>query len=172
MLGLVLSIPLAIAAFLPLAGRRLTRVTLANWGMVIAHFGVAVALFGMASESAFTRERLAAVAIGGTERVAGWQVTLEGIDPVAGPNWTALEARLNVQRGEGEPVRITPQARNFWTPPQQTTESALITRWDGQLYAVIGDQTSDGRWQLRLWWKPFVTFIWYGGLLKIGRAHV
>ena len=21
------------------------------------------------------------------------------------------------------------------------------------------------RWQLRLWWKPFVTFIWYGGLL-------
>ena len=21
------------------------------------------------------------------------------------------------------------------------------------------------RWQLRLWWKPFVTFIWYGGVM-------
>ncbi|OGS49189.1 MAG: hypothetical protein A3J40_04165 [Erythrobacter sp. RIFCSPHIGHO2_12_FULL_63_10] len=30
---------------------------------------------------------------------------------------------------------------------------------------MIGDQTGDGRWQLRLWWKPFVTFIWYGGML-------
>src|SRR3546814_13368572 len=66
----VLSVPLAIAAFLPLAGRRLTRVPLATWGMVIAHFGIAVALFGMASESAFSRERLAAIAIGGTEHVA------------------------------------------------------------------------------------------------------
>ena len=158
MLGLVLSVPLAIAAFLPLAGRRLTRVPLATWGMVIAHFGIAVALFGMASESAFSRERLAAIALGGTERVADWQVTLEGVDAVAGPNWTALEARLIAQRGEGREERIAPQARNFWTPPQQTTESALVTRWDGQLYAVIGDQTGDGRWQLRLWWKPFVTF--------------
>src|SRR3546814_8366538 len=110
MLGLVLSLPLAIAAFLPLVGRRLTRVPLASWGMAIAHFGVAVALFGMASESAFTRERLAAVAIGGTERVAGWQVTLEGIDAVAGPNWTALETRILAQRGAGEPVRITPRS--------------------------------------------------------------
>ena len=165
MLGLVLSVPLALAAFLPLKGRRLTRVPLATWGMVIAHFGVAVALFGMANESAFTRERLAAIEIGGTERVEDWQITLEGVDAVAGPNWTALEARLIAQRGQGEPVRISPQARNFWTPPQQTTESALITRWDGQLYAVVGDQTGDGRWQLRLWWKPFVTFIWYGGIL-------
>ncbi len=60
---------------------------------------------------------------------------------------------------------MTPQSRSFWTPPQQTSEAALLTRWNGQLYAVIGEESEDGRWQLRLWWKPFVTFIWYGGLL-------
>jgi cytochrome c-type biogenesis protein CcmF len=165
MLGLILAIPLAIASFLPLRGRRLVRVPIATWGMVIAHFGIAVALFGMASESAFTKERLAAVNPGQTEQIADWNVTLERIDPVAGPNWTALEARLIAQRGGGELEILSPQARNFWAPPQQTTESALLTKWDGQLYAVIGNQNEDGRWQLRLWWKPFVTFIWYGGLL-------
>ena len=36
---------------------------------------------------------------------------------------------------------------------------------DGQLYAVIGRQDADGRWQVRLWWKPFVTLIWLGGVL-------
>jgi cytochrome c-type biogenesis protein CcmF len=35
--------------------------------------------------------------------------------------------------------------------------SALLTRWNGQLYAVLGNQAEDGRWQMRLWWKPFVT---------------
>jgi cytochrome c-type biogenesis protein CcmF len=60
---------------------------------------------------------------------------------------------------------MVPQSRTFWAPPQNTSESALLTRWNGQLYTVIGEETQDGRWQLRLWWKPFVTFIWFGGAL-------
>ncbi len=169
-LGLALSIALAIAAFLPLRGRNLRRVPTATWGMVMAHFGVAVALFGMASETAFTSEKLAAVAPGSSEEVAGWTIELESVDPIAGPNWTAVEARIFASRGGGERIELNPQARNFWAPPQATSESALVTRWDGQLYAVIGDQAGidengNARWQLRVWWKPFVTFIWYGGLL-------
>ena len=165
LLGLGLASALAVAAVLPLRGRNLRRVPVATWGMVLAHFGVAVSLFGMACEGAFTQERLAAVAPGGTEQVGDFSVTLESVAPVAGPNWTAIEARLAVRQGDGEPVILSPQARNFWSPPQATSESALLTRWDGQLYAVIGNQAEDGRWQIRVWWKPFVTFIWYGGIL-------
>ena len=65
----------------------------------------------------------------------------------------------------GKAVALKPQARHFWQPPQETSESALKTRWNGQLYAVLGERAEDGRWQLRLWWKPFVTMIWYGGVL-------
>ncbi|WP_066527024.1 heme lyase CcmF/NrfE family subunit [Erythrobacter sp. CCH5-A1] len=165
LLGLGLAAGLAVAAFLPLRGRKLARVPVATWGMVIAHFGIAVALFGMACEGAFSQERLAAVAPGGTERIGDFAVTLESVTPVAGPNWTAMEARLAVSQDGGEPVILTPQARSFWSPPQSTSESALLTKWNGQLYAVIGNQAADGRWQVRIWWKPFVTFIWYGGLL-------
>ncbi len=165
LLGLGLAAALAVAAFLPLRGRKLARVPVATWGMVVAHFGIAVSLFGMACEGAFSQERLAAVTPGGTEQVGDFAVTLESVTPVAGPNWTAIEARLAVRHSGGEPIILTPQARNFWSPPQSTSESALLTRWDGQLYAVIGNQAEDGRWQIRIWWKPFVTFIWYGGLL-------
>jgi cytochrome c-type biogenesis protein CcmF len=165
LLGLGLAAALGVAAFLPLRGRKLTRVPVATWGMVMAHFGIAVSLFGMASEGAFTQERLAAVAPGGSEQVGDFTFTLQSVNPVAGPNWTAIEARIAVSRDGGAPVILTPQARNFWSPPQSTSESALLTRWNGQLYAVIGNQAADGRWQIRMWWKPFVTFIWYGGLL-------
>jgi cytochrome c-type biogenesis protein CcmF len=164
-LGLGLAAALGVAAFLPLRGRKLARVPVAVWGMVLAHFGVAVSLLGMASEGAFTEERLAAVTPGDTVEMGDWLITLDSVAPVAGPNWTAIEARVTASLDGGEAVTLTPQARNFWSPAQATSESALLTRWNGQLYAVIGAQTPDGRWQLRVWWKPFVTFIWYGGLL-------
>ncbi len=165
LLGLALSAGLGIASFMPLRGRKLRLLPLATWGMVIAHFGIAVALFGMASESAFSEETLAAVEVGDQAEIGPWQVMLSEVRPTAGPNWTALEGRLLVSYKDGTPKEMDPQSRNFWAPPQETTESALVTRWNGQLYAVIGREAGDGRWQLRLWWKPFVTMIWYGGIL-------
>jgi cytochrome c-type biogenesis protein CcmF len=164
-LGLALAGGLAVASLLPLRGRSLLRTPLPTWGMVIAHFGVAVALFGMASESAFNVEKLVAARVGDTTQVGPWSVKLVAIQPVAGPNWTALEAELRASYDGGAPTTVRPQSRFFWTPPQQTAESALLTRWNGQLYSVLGEEADDGRWQLRLWWKPFVPLIWLGGML-------
>ena len=164
-LGLVLALGLGVASVMPLLGRTLRRVPLATWGMVLAHFGIAVALFGMASDSAFTKEKLAAVTVGQSVPVGPWSIKLEGIEPIAGPNWTALQGNLTARYRGGKAIALVPQSRSFWAPPQQTNESALSTRWNGQLYAVIGQQTDQGRWQLRLWWKPFVICIWIGGAL-------
>ena len=163
-LGLAIAVALALASWLPLRGRKLKRVPLALWGSMLAHFGVAVSLAGMASETAFSIERLVAVEAGESVAVGPYQVTLQEVDPVAGPNWTALEGRLAITGGGVDTV-LRPQARYFTDPPQSTSESALLTRWDGQFYAILGDAAGEGRWQLRLWWKPFVTLIWYGALL-------
>ena len=164
-LGLAIAVGLAVGSLLPLRGRKLTRVPIATWGMVMAHFGIAVSLFGMAAESAFSKEKLAAVAVGGSTQVGPWTVVLREVHPVAGPNWTAIQGGLLARYDGDDPILLTPQSRNFWAPPQETTESVLATRWNGQLYAVLGNQAEDGRWQVRLWWKPFVTLIWYGGIL-------
>ncbi len=165
LLGMALAFGLALASLLPLKGRKARTLRLPLIGMVLAHLGVAVALFGMAADSAFTAERLVAAKPGETVAVGPWQVKLEQVVPVAGPNWTALEATMQARYQGGDPEELHPQARSFWSPPQGTSESALVTRWNGQLYVVLGEAGEDGRWQLRLWWKPFVTLIWYGGLM-------
>jgi cytochrome c-type biogenesis protein CcmF len=165
LLAITLAAGLGVATLLPLVGRDLRRTPLPIWGMVVAHFGVAVALFGMGSESAFSTERLVAARAGDTVAVGPWQVRLASVDPVAGPNWTALEARMEARYGDGKTQVLRSQARTFWAPVQTTAEAALQTRWNGQLYAVLGEQSEGERWQLRLWWKPFVPLIWIGGLL-------
>jgi len=164
-LGLAFAPGVAAASVMPLVGRNLRRTPLPTWGMVVAHFGIAVALFGMACDSAFSNERLAAVNVGDSQQVGPWTLKLNDVRPVAGPNWTALEAEVSASYAGGAPVLLHPQARQFTAPPGTRTESALHTRWNGQLYAVLGEEGDDGRWQLRLWWKPFVPMIWYGGML-------
>ncbi|MET0136823.1 MAG: heme lyase CcmF/NrfE family subunit [Sphingobium sp.] len=163
LLGLVAAALVGVASLAPLWGRNLRRTPIFTYGMVIAHLGCAVSMAGMASESAFSVEKLVAARPGDVIQTGDWSVRFLNVQPVAGPNWTAMEGRFDVSHAGGRPREIRPQARFFADPPTNTTESALLTRWNGQLYVVLGDALEDGRWQLRIWWKPFVTLIWAGG---------
>jgi cytochrome c-type biogenesis protein CcmF len=180
LLGFAVAAVVIVGSLLPLRGRNLRRLPLATLGMVVAHFGAGIALFGMAADSAYQTERLVAADVGDVIEVGPWSARLESVAPVAGPNWTALEAAIAVSHRGGAETLTHPQARSFWSPPTETSEVSLVTRWNGQLYVALGNQAEDGRWQVRLWWKPFVTWIWYGGVLialggllaLIGRVRV
>jgi cytochrome c-type biogenesis protein CcmF len=162
--GLTVAAYLAAASILPLTARNPLRAPLATWGMVVAHCGIAVALAGMAANAAFTSERLAVAKPGEMLGVGPWSVRFDGVTPAAGKNWTAIEAELHASRG-GQPIRLAPQTRYFSNPPTETNEAAIATFWNGQLYTVVGKSDPSEGWQLRLWWKPFVTLIWAGGAL-------
>jgi cytochrome c-type biogenesis protein CcmF len=164
LLGLVLALGVGAASLAPLWKRRLRRTPLFTWGMVISHLGIAVSLGGMASEAAFSKEVLVAARPGEIVKIGPYALRFDGVEPVAGPNWTAVEAKLTASRN-GRAFVLRPQARMFTAPPTETSEAAIATRLDGQLYTVIGKEDEGGRWQLRLWWKPFVTLIWLGGAL-------
>ena len=169
-LGLTVAAFLASASVLPLIGRNPVRTPLATWGMVLAHLGIAVALAGMGMNGAFTSERLAVIKPGEKLMVGPWTVLLKDVTPTAGKNWTALEADLRASRGSGVEI-LKPETRYFSDPPTETNEAAIETFWNGQLYTVVGKPDPFGGWQLRLWWKPFVTLIWAGGaLIALGGA--
>jgi cytochrome c-type biogenesis protein CcmF len=171
LLGLVIAIGVGAGSLAPLWKRNLRRTPLFTYGMVLSHFGIAVALAGMACESAFTKETLVAAAPGAVETVGPYRVRFASVDPIAGPNWTAIEATLVATRPGRNAFTLHPQARMFNQPPTETNETAIATLWAGQLYTVLGKDDESGRWQLRLWWKPFVTLIWAGGaLVAIGGA--
>jgi len=150
---------------LPLMSRKLRRTPLHIWGMVVAHLGVGVSLIGMAANGAFTQEALVAARPGDTIRLSRFAIEFQSVEPVAGPNWTAIQGNFSAVRGKGAPILLKPQSRTFTTPLTETTEAAISTLWDGQLYSVIGKPDGEGRWQIHIWWKPFVTLIWAGGLL-------
>ena len=165
MLGLVIAAGVAVGSVAPLWGRDLRRTPLFTYGMVVAHLGIATSLAGMAADSAFTKETLVSAKIGEPQRVGPYVVTIAGIAPAIGANWSAVEAELTVRRDNGSAFVMKPQSRFFANPATVTSESVIATRLDGQLYTVLGTEDAQGRWVLRLWWKPFVTLIWLGGAM-------
>ena len=180
LLGMTVAAIVAVASLAPLWGRNLRRTPLPTWGMVIAHFGVAVTLAGMGAESAFIKERLVAAAPGDAVKLADFSVKFVGVKPIAGPNYTALEGTLIATTSGGASFTLKPESRMFpglmGTTPTETNEAALLTRPGGQLYAVLGQPVpgeggAPDRYQLRLWWKPLVWWIWLGGgLIALGAA--
>ena len=139
--------------------------TLGIAGMGLAHLGVAVSILGATASGALQREVLVALRVGDAVEMGPWRAELLDIRPVAGPNWTAIEASLQVQRN-GRPVAVLhPQSRVFVAPPQETTESGRAGWRTGELYSVLGKPDGEGRWQIHLWVKPMVRLIWWGAVL-------
>ena len=74
---------------------------------------------------------------GDEAKIAGWNVKLKDVRPVAGDNWVAVEGEMRARYGDQE-FTLMPQARRFFQPEMQTSEAALLTRWNGP--ALRGDR--------------------------------
>jgi cytochrome c-type biogenesis protein CcmF len=106
---------------------------------------------------------------GETARIGVYDVELAGVSEVEGPNYSALRAVFKTTR-DGSPVAdIASERRFFPAEAQSTTEAGLHTNLWRDLYFVLGDQTPEGAWAVRLYINPFVIWIWGGvGIMALG----
>ena len=110
--------------------------------------------------------------IGETVAVGQFDFTLDGVGPVAGPNYTAVRAIVTVTEQGKELAVLTPEDRVYSDPPMNTTEAAIHPLFSGDLYAVIGEAAGDGYWSMRLYYKPMISALWLGSILMIIGAVV
>ncbi|AKU21030.1 heme lyase CcmF/NrfE family subunit [Massilia sp. NR 4-1] len=145
--------------------RRIAREPRSYWGMVLAHAGMGVFVIGVTLVKGYEETRDVSLAPGGLVTVGGYQFTLSGVREVGGPNYEAVRASFEVQRDGRRVATLYPERRNY--PVQQTimTEAAIEHSLTRDLYLSLGEETADGRWLVRIQLKPFVLWIWGGGVL-------
>lgn len=173
--GLLALLGFAAATWLAIASLQLVvrrSLTLSQAGTALAHLGVALTILGATASGALQKEALVSIAVGDSFEVGGFSATLMDVRPKAGPNWTALEAEIAVAR-DGRPVTtLVPQSRTYTSPPMETTEAGIRFWRTGDLYAVLGKPDGFGRWQVHMWVKPMIHFIWWGAILMAVGAVV
>ena len=135
------------------------------YGMLLAHFGVSVFIVGVTVVSGFQTESDVRMEVGDTASLAGYQMRLETMSEIAGPNYMAQRATISVSR-DGKLINtLTPERRVFNVGHQQMTEVAIDRGITRDLYVALGDPVSPTAWSVRLHHKPFVNWIWIGCVL-------
>ncbi len=107
---------------------------------------------------------------GQTESIGGYDFRFDGVQETSGPNWQGDQGTVTVMRKGKEIAVMHPQKRTY-TRGQVQTESAIDPGVTRDLYVALGEPMDrsqpGGAWALRLYDKPFVRWIWAGGLLMM-----
>jgi cytochrome c-type biogenesis protein CcmF len=149
---------------------RAARLPNSAWGMVLAHFGLALFIIGLTGSSAWTEERIQTQKIGEAVQVGGYSLTLRKVEEVPGPNYTASRATFDIAKGGKPDGQMFPEKRQYTMPPRPTTTASIRSTVAGDLYVVIGDadpKVGPGAYVTRLYYKPFVAWLWAGGTLLV-----
>ncbi|HEX6732893.1 MAG TPA: heme lyase CcmF/NrfE family subunit [Pyrinomonadaceae bacterium] len=135
------------------------------YGMQLAHFGVAVFIVGVTMVTTYQTEQDVRMGVGDTIQAGGYEFKFNGIADVSGPNYRAARAEIIVSRNGAEVERMYPEKRNYTASGQVMTETAIDSGITRDLYVSLGEPISGGAWSVRVYYKPFVGWIWGGAVL-------
>ncbi|MGD8559187.1 MAG: cytochrome c-type biogenesis CcmF C-terminal domain-containing protein, partial [Gammaproteobacteria bacterium] len=134
-------------------------------GMCVAHSGVAVFIIGVAMVQSYEIEKDMRMEVGDTVELGGYVFQFEGVTRSKGPNYSADRGQIVVSKdGEVETV-LFPEKRTYTVQTMPMTEAAIDTGLTRDLYVSLGEPVSNGAWSVRLYYKPFVDWIWAGAFI-------
>jgi cytochrome c-type biogenesis protein CcmF len=140
------------------------RLPASYWGMFAAHVGFAVSLLGICLTSQYTVEKDVRVMGGDSATVGAVTLKLVRVVQGHGPNYTADRGIVEVSEG-GDTYRLYPEKRRYFSGGNVMTEAAIRPGFTRDVYIALGEPLLGGAWAVRVHYKPFVRWVWLGGLL-------
>lgn len=170
-LGIALAVWISTAVFTGIVQRmRATRSGLLaqprSWlGMHLAHLGVAVFVVGVTLVTNYETEQDLAMMPGDTATAGGYDLTFMGVHKAAGPNYDADVGNIVLAKNERIIRTLNPEKRAYFSSEMPMTEAAIDANGLRHVYVSLGEPLDDKAWGVRVYYKPFVDWIWIGSAL-------
>jgi cytochrome c-type biogenesis protein CcmF len=145
--------------------RKLRSQSRSYYGMQLAHVGVAVFIIGVTVVTGYQSEQDVRMEIGDTVTAGGYTFRLNQVRRVAGPNYEAAQAEMQVSKDGQITKMMYPEKRNYTASGNVMTETAIDSGITRDLYISLGEPVANGAWSVRVYYKPFVSWIWGGAVL-------
>ena len=144
--------------------KALGKIPRAMYGMMMAHFGIGIFIFGVVFTSAFSDQKEIAVRLGNSVELAGYTFTLQDVRGVQGPNYNAMRGYVKVEKNNSEVTMLYPEKRIYNVQRNPMTEAGIQSGLFRDLYVALGEPVSEQEWGFRVYYRPFVQWIWIGTL--------
>ncbi len=138
-----------------------------HYGMVLAHTGVAITLLGIALTSAYSIERDIRMAPGNHVQLGKYEFTFLNTQLISGPNYKGTLADFAVTKDNKTVTTMQAEKRIYTVSGMPMTEASIDIGLFRDLYIALGEPLTNNAWAIRLYEKPFVRWIWGGGLLMM-----
>ena len=145
------------------------RIAPSFWGMHLAHLGIAVIVVGITFVKGYEVERDVRMGIQDTVSIGEYSFELMGVSDVNGPNYKALRGEVKVTQGGEFLEMLYPEKRKYFSSAMPMTEAAIDSGLFRDLYVSLGEpvQGDKPQWSVRVFYKPFVSWLWYGSILMV-----
>ena len=134
-------------------------------GMQLAHLGIAVFVIGVTMVGAYQEEKDVRMSAGETVSVGGYQIQLQDVNIAPGPNYQAMRGTFLLSKNGNFQTTLYPEKRNYFSSSMPMTEAAIDVGLTRDIYVSLGEVLPDRSWAVRVYYKPFVDWIWGGCLL-------
>ena len=142
--------------------QRLRGITSSYYGMQLAHAGIAVFIIGVTLVSSYESEADVRLSAGEHTTLAGHSFRFQGTEAIRGANYRAARGTVEVSRDGNAVATLHPEKRIYDVQNMPMTEAAINRGITRDLYVAMGEELTPGTWIVRLWYKPFVNWIWIG----------
>ena len=142
----------------------ITKLSRSHWGMILAHLGVAMTVWGIAFSQNFSVERDVRMAVGDTVQIANYDFKFTGVSDANGPNYMGGKGQIDISKAGKPEATLFAEKRFYTVSKMPMTEAAINWGFTRDLYVALGEKIDDNSWALRLYYKPFIRWIWIGGL--------
>ncbi|WIM05160.1 MAG: heme lyase CcmF/NrfE family subunit [Candidatus Nitricoxidivorans perseverans] len=165
-MGLLLAVWIAAASLLQIVDRaRKGMPPPSFWGMQTAHLGVAAFVVGVTMVGGYQEEKDVRMAPGDTVSVGAHTFRFLGVREARGPNYIAAVGDVELIENGRVTKRLHPEKRNYPTSGMPMTEAAIDAGFTRDVYVSLGEPLEGESWAVRVYYKPFVDWIWGGCLL-------
>ena len=138
---------------------------LSIWAMTTAHCGIAIFIVGVTLVSTYSEEKDIRLAPNESLHLAGYDFLFHGVTPTEGANYSANQGHFTVTQNQKIVAELYPQKRIYQASGMPMTEAGIDASVTRDLFVALGEPLgNDGAWALRIYYKPFVRWIWMGGL--------
>lgn len=136
-------------------------------GMIIAHMGFAISTIGIVVTTSYSMQRDVRMNPGDVVNIANYQLTFLDTHSITGPNYSGDEATLSVQKNHKTFAILQPQQRIYTAQNFSQGKTAINANLFRDIYVALGEQLEKGAWSFRVYYKPFVRWIWLGGIFML-----
>lgn len=138
-----------------------------NRGMMLAHLGFAILILGVILSGLFTQEKEMRIKIGQAVNIAAYRFYFVDTHHIQGPNYRGIGATFDVFKNKRHITSMHPEKRIYPVREMVMSKVAIHPSIFRDLYLALGEPFDAQEWSIRLYYKPFIRWIWFGAFLMI-----